>query len=98
MESISSDSTHIHSSIESSSSASELSVNSATSAENETYATPSTPSFSDISINDDNCPEDNYPICESQQEMEHDSCSSTLVLGYKLVGDNIDKNIKPRYS
>ena len=37
-------------------------------------------------------------VCHIEQDDEGTSSSLSLVFGYKIVGDNIDKNVRPRYT
>ena len=61
----------------------------------ESYKTPSAPNFSRIS-------EENSDVLEPEQmdqDVDVESASNLVpMVGYKLVGDNIDKNVRSRYS
>lgn len=67
----------------------------------ETVYTTSTSTFSDIVCNNDGDIIDN--VSDRQEIEDRDTNEkmnediSSLLLGFKVVGDNIDKNVKPRH-
>ena len=74
--------------------------------QDESFGSPSQPTFSVITGTD--CAPDqaepNVPIIDDDghknaDDIDDESADNvSLVIGYKLVGDNIDKNVKPRYT
>ena len=74
--------------------------------EEERYSSPSAPTFSDITCAEKVC-YDSIALSVGSQEVEDhvrradvnevQATYSPVLLGYKVVGDNLDKNVKPRY-
>ena len=75
-----------------------------TESENDCCSCPSAPIFSDITdaiIADTSTQSLMMQSSEEEQEIHNGNGhghSSIVIFGYKIVGDNIDKNIRPRYA